>query len=244
MLKTLASVEYKLFIREPFAVFFTLLFPVMLLLIFGVTYGNEPAFFYHFKVHDFLIPAMIATVTAYLGIMGIPIALTEYREMGVLRLYRVSPLRLRTFLLAHFIVEFTFLIASCILIAVVGISFFHISFSGNLPWLLVVIIASAILLFAVGFCIASIVRSSRSAQAIGASIFFPLLFLSGAAIPVGSMPEWLQRVSSYLPLTKLVDALTSAWLGRSYGTNSWMAILYLLIVVAACLVAIPRAYKW
>lgn len=242
-LRALFVVELRLFLREPFAVFFTLLFPLLLLLIFGVTFGQQDADF-GLKVRDYLVPATIGTVTAYLGLMGIPIALSEYREMGVLQRFRVSPLRLRTFLTAHFLVEGLFLLASCLLLVVVGIGGFRTIAPSNPLYLAAVLVVSAVALFAAGFTVAAMAKSSRAAQAIGAGVFFPMLFLSGAAIPTQQMPEWLQNVSSYLPLTKIVDALTSAWIGHSYGTNSWLSVPYLLIVVVACMAAIRRSYRW
>jgi ABC-2 type transport system permease protein len=244
VLRALILVEARLFLREPFAVFFTLVFPLLVLTVFGATFGYKSEEEYGLKVITYLIPAVIATVIAYLGLLGIPIALTEYREMGMMRRYRVSPLRLRTFLAAHFTVEAGFLFISSLLIITVGMVIFHGRFPGNAALVALVILLSAALLFSAGFAIAAIAPSSRSAQSIGAAIFFPMLFLSGATIPLKLMPNWLSTVGSYLPLTKIVDTLTSAWIGHSFGTNSWLTVPYVVLVGAALAWAISRAFRW
>ncbi|MCL6626272.1 MAG: ABC transporter permease, partial [Alicyclobacillus shizuokensis] len=83
--------EILLFVREPFAMFFTLLFPVILLLLFGSVYG-------HYDMHngfrfiDIYIPSLFAMVIANLGLISIPITLAEYRERGILKHYQVTPM--------------------------------------------------------------------------------------------------------------------------------------------------------
>ena len=82
----LSVVEMKLFLREPMAAFFTLVFPLMMLFLFGSIYGNKPSpFFGGFGSVDISVPAYTAMIIATSGLMGITIVLATYREQGILR---------------------------------------------------------------------------------------------------------------------------------------------------------------
>ena len=104
--------EFKLALREPIATFFTLVFPVLILFLFGSIYGNEPSEFLGGRGNvDNSVPGYIAMVIATTGMMSLPIGLATYRELGVLRRYRASPLRPQTLLGTSFLAV-GFLLAS------------------------------------------------------------------------------------------------------------------------------------
>lgn len=93
----LTLMEAKLFLREPFAAFFTLAFPLMMLFIFGSIYGNEPTPFFNGRGSvDVSVPRYMAMIIASVGMLSIAITLSVYRERGVLRRYRATPLRPQT----------------------------------------------------------------------------------------------------------------------------------------------------
>ena len=94
----LALLEFKLFLREPEAFFFTLIFPLILLFVFGSIFGNQPneVSFYLFGGRgsvDASVPAYMALIIGITGLMLIPYLVATYREKGILRRLRTTPIR-------------------------------------------------------------------------------------------------------------------------------------------------------
>src|SRR5690606_12474528 len=90
----LTWVEFKLNLREPMAMFFTLSFPVMLLVLFGSMYGNEPQeFLGDFGQVDLSVPGYIGMIVGTIGMLGLPVTLASYRQQGILRRFQATPLR-------------------------------------------------------------------------------------------------------------------------------------------------------
>lgn len=234
--------EMRLFLREPFAFFFTLLFPLLLLLVLGTSFGQFPAVA-GFRVVDVLVPSIISTVAAYLGLMAIPIIFAEHRELGILRRFRATPLTFGTIVAVHTLVEFLMLMASATLLVLLGRVVFQARFGGNAALVVAVLLLGAVSLFSVGFALAGLVKTSRTAQAVGAVFFFPMMFTSGAALPREQFPPWLQEVTDFLPLTRVVETLTPAWTGEPLrGFQSSLVILLGIAVVA--IVIARAAFRW
>ena len=93
-LMKLIWVEFKLYMRQPQAAFFTLVFPLLLLFMFGSIYGNKPTpFFGGHGMVDVSTPAYIAIILGSTGFMSMSIIVSTYRERGILRRFRATPLR-------------------------------------------------------------------------------------------------------------------------------------------------------
>jgi ABC-2 type transport system permease protein len=96
----LTLMELKLFLREPTAAFFTLAFPLMLLFLFGSIYGNEPTpFFGGYGSVDVSVPGYTALIIGTSGLLTLAITMASYREHGVLRRLKATPLRPQAILL-------------------------------------------------------------------------------------------------------------------------------------------------
>lgn len=239
----LSVMETKLALREPFAVFFALAFPIMLVLMFGAAFGDFPAST-GFRVSDVSVPSTIALVGAYLGFMGIPIVFAEYREMGVLRRFRVSPLSMATLLAAHIVAQLMLLITATILVIVVTAAVFGLRFGGNVFGFVAVLTLCVFALFAVGFALAGRVSSSRAAQGLGSMVFFPLLFTSGAAVPRSQFPPWLQDATEWLPLTRVVETLEDAWIGAPIDRQFILSLLGFAVVALGAIALTRRRFRW
>ncbi|TFH36448.1 MAG: ABC transporter permease, partial [Anaerolineales bacterium] len=93
-LRQLTWITFKLYIREPIAAFFTLAFPTMLVLLFGAIWGNDPSPLFGGRGSmDVSLPAYSGLIVGTIGLMQVPITTAGYREQGILRRFRVTPLR-------------------------------------------------------------------------------------------------------------------------------------------------------
>ncbi len=225
---------FRLFLREPAAFFFTLVFPLLLLALFGVIFGNEPnpQWGTGFGYIDFEVPALAAIIIANVALMGIPIATATARETGVLRRYRSTPVRPLTLFTADLVVYLGMSVAGMGILVIAARVLFGVRFAGSWPVVAACFVFAAVSFIAVGYLIASLSPTARVAQTVGMAAFFPMMFLSGAAMPRQIMPAKVVAVSDWLPLTHVVTLLQGAWFGRPLAEQVpqllWLAGLLLI----------------
>ena len=194
----LTYLELKLQLREPVALFFTLAFPVMLMLLFGVIFGNEAEdFLGGYGQVDLSVPGYIGMIIGTIGLLGIPITLSNYRDQGILRRLRATPLQSGHILWAQVATQVLMAAAGILLLFIVGYSVFDMRIPAGSATIIPAILLSAFSFFAIGFVLAGVMPTARTAQAVGMAILYPKLFLSGAAMPRFIMPELVQQVAEF-----------------------------------------------
>ena len=117
----LIAYQMKLYLREPIALFFTLVYAPMMLVLFGSIYGNEPSeMFGGLGTVDVSVPAYIGLIILTVGLMSIPISTASSRESGVLRRFRVTPLSPAVYLVSDVAVYFLMTLLGVGLLVLVG----------------------------------------------------------------------------------------------------------------------------
>ncbi|MBK6324595.1 MAG: ABC transporter permease [Chloroflexi bacterium] len=234
--------ELKLQLREPVGVFFTLAFPLMLLFIFGSIYGNEPSDYLggHGSI-DISVPGYIGMIIGTIGMLSLPIALSTYREQGILRRLQATPLPSSIILWSQVAVNVIMTLLGASMLVIAGFVVYDLSVPQASLGLLLAVILSGFSFLAVGFVLAGVLPTARSAQAVGMALFYPMLFLSGAAMPRQVMPEGVQKFSELLPLTHVVKLLEGLWLDGVWNQTSLAVVVGLLMV---CLVISRRTFRW
>ncbi len=238
----LSTVQFKLFLREPLAFFFTLVFPMLLMLFFGVVWGNDPSsFFGGYGYIDQAVPALAALIVGTVGFMSVPVSTASAREQKILRRYQATPLRPSTYLASEVVVYFLLSLGGMILLIIVGKLLFDLRFDGS--WLAVLggFTLSALAFVAAGYVIAGLAPTSRVAQVVGQLAFFPMIFLSGASIPLQVMPEGVRNAAQWLPMTQMVKMLQGLWFGQGWNLTALAVTVGLMVV--GTLLAIP-AFRW
>ena len=243
-LKQLIFINIKLYLREPISTFFTLAFPPLLILLFGTMYGNEPSpLFGGYGTMDITMPAYSALVLGTVGLLSVPITACGYREQGILRRYRATPLRPLTYIIADVLTNLMITLIGMVVLVAVGWLLYRVQFEGHVLSVLMGVILGGLSMFAVGYLIASIVPGARTAQVVGMVIFYPMMFLSGASVPLEVMPETVRRISDFLPLTYVVSLLRGLWFGNGWGEHlTEVIVLGGVLVVCAGLAA--RFFRW
>ena len=243
-LMQLTVMNFKLYLREPIATFFTLAFPPLLVLLFGAMYGNDPDPLYGgYGTMDITMPAYTALILGTIGLLGVPITTSGYREQGVLRRFRATPMRPLTYIVADLLTNLTMTLLGMVILIGIGWALYKVRFEGQVLSVIVAVVFSGLTMFAVGYLIASLAPGARTAQVIGMVIFYPMMFLSGASIPLEVMPEGVRRISDFLPLTHVVTLLRGLWFGDGWGEHlTEVIILGGILVVGAGLAA--RFFRW
>ena len=236
--------ELKLSMRTYVYVFFAFVFPPMMLLLFGGIYGNTPSEFYngHCAV-DVFTPAYIGMILAVSGIMGLPLGLAEYRQQKVLKRYKATPIGTGTIMIPQLLVNGFMSIAGMAILVIVGRIVFELHFWGNAFHFIAAFLLSMASIFSIGFVISATASNSRTATAISYLVYFPMLFLSGATIPLQIMPKAVKTIAKFLPLTYCVEILQGTWMGDPIG-DFITPILILLAVAGICIGCSIRFFRW
>ena len=240
----LTWVELKLVLREPMLGIFTVVFPLMMLFVFGGVYGNKPSdYFGGYGMVDVSVPAWTGLIIATTGFLSLAISVATYRERGVLRRLRLTPVRPQAILGAQIaVLLFMNGMGMCLLVIAAKL-LFGLRFQGNILSVAGGFALGSLSIFAIGFFLAGIAPSARAAQAIGMILFYPMIFLSGATIPLEAMTGAIRQYAKVLPLTHVVTLLRGLWIGDSWGQHlTEVAVLSGILVVGVALSA--WAFRW
>lgn len=238
----LTVMELKLQLREPIAMFFTLAFPVLLMVLFGAIFGNEPeSFMGGFGQVDLSVPGYIGMIIGTIGLMSIPITLSNYRDQGILRRLRATPLQSGNVLWAQVATQVIMAAVGIALLFIAGSLLYDLRAPSGLLGMLPAILISAFSFFALGFVLAGIMPTARTAQAVGMAVLYPMLFLSGAAMPRFIMPEFVQNIAAFLPLTHVVILMEDLWLKGVWNMTSLAVVTALLV---AGLIISRFTFRW
>ena len=236
--------EFKLFLRDPASTFFTLAFPLIYLVLYGMLADTQgPLSFDGHSTLDVAVPSLIAVVISITGLMSTTITLATYRERGILRRLRTTPVRSLTVLGALVIVIFIMACLGMALLVLVGRLAYDIQFSGNIFNMLLAFLLSCLGFFSLGFVLAGIMPTVGAASAVANVLVFPMLLLSGAFFPLGMLPDVVAKISKFIPLTYIVDLLRGMWFGGTWADHTTeVIVLSALLVVGVILSA--RLFRW
>jgi ABC-2 type transport system permease protein len=226
------------------AAFFTLLYAPMILFLFGFIYGNEPTpFFGNRGFIDSQLPAYMALIIVTVGLMSVPISTAEDREKGVLRRFYSTPTSPATYLFANIFTYYIMSLMGVTLLFLVGRFIYHAQFEGNIFSIFAAFTIGALSFFSLGYMIASLAPTSRTAQITGMVIAFPMMFLSGAAIPLEVLGDKVTNISKYLPLTYVVRLMRGLWIGHSWAEH-WLDLIVILGLLVAGVIISTLTFKW
>ncbi|MBS2963478.1 ABC transporter permease [Actinocrinis puniceicyclus] len=243
LLTTTVGFEGRRMARNFAPVFFALAFPVMMLCIFGGIYGNKPSSQFDGRgVVDSSVPAYLVLVVAVTGLMSFPLGLAEYRDRGILKGFRATPAPAWVFLAAQGAVNLALSLIGALLLVLTGGAFFGMHAPRSPAAAIAALVLGTVTMYAIGCLIAAVAPTERASTAVANLVYFPMIFLSGATIPLGLFPPVMKDISDALPATYAVRLLQHAWLGTSTNTVLDIAVLLAVSVVGAGIAV--RFFRW
>ncbi|UFU05706.1 ABC transporter permease [Ruania halotolerans] len=239
----LTSAETTMFLREPLSVIFAVALPPVLLIVFGVIPSfNEPdPDLGGVRIIDLYLPIIIAMAIAMVALANLPQHLATYREKGVLRRMRTTPITPTVLLGAHLLMCVLVTAITSLAVLTLGALAFDVALPQNLLGYLLAFALTALATLSVGLLAASWAPGGTSASAIGLVSLFPLLFFAGLWVPRVSMSEVLRTISDLTPLGAGVQALDDA------AAGGWPQLVHLAVLVAWTIVAgglAARTFRW
>lgn len=240
----LTKTESKLFVRDPIALFFGLVFPGLLLLALGLLYPgfDEPsADLDGARYIDVYAPIVLVLGLATLGLVTLPPILGTYRQFGILRRLRTTPVHPARLLTAQLAVHLGVAIVAAVITILVAVLVFDVPFPESPVWFAVSFLLAAASIFSIGLLVGALARTTVTAQAIGMAIYFPMLFFAGVWIPRAVMSDGLLTVSDLTPLGSAVQALEDSWFGLTPSAINLVVMLVYTLVIGFIAV---RVFRW
>ncbi len=238
----LTWVEIKIYLREPLGVIGAVGVPVFVFVVLArlMRGADTPS-----KVETFAasIPALGAMLIAISAVLSLVTIISIYRESGILKRLRATPLRPPTILMAHVIVKLLLTAVTLALMILAGSRSYRIPPGVPLGGFTIALLFSTLSVLSLGFVIASVIRTARFAQPVATAILYPMLGLSGLFMPIGSMPPAARTVARMLPLTYAASLLKGIWQGDTWASHSAdVVVLALLFIVCTAISA--RVFRW
>jgi ABC-2 type transport system permease protein len=210
----LTKIRVRMALRSRAFIFFSMVMPLGFLFGYNVIFGRGNP-----EAVSFLLGAVLA-LTVMGSFWGLSMQLVQYRESGVLRRFRIAPVDAGALLGSSILSNYVLVLPTVTLEFVISRWIFGMHDWGNIPQVFAMVSVGAATFSSFGLIVASVTNTMQETQVINNVIWSIFLFLSGATIPLGVLPVWVQRVSLFLPATYLVGGLQQAMLRRA----SWSEI--------------------
>jgi ABC-2 type transport system permease protein len=241
----LTWLEVKIFVREPLGFVGAVLIPVAAFVLLGRLFGDagrdpssESGRF--LRVEGPVFAAILILLTAVLSLVTI---IAIYREGGILKRLRATPLRPHTILTAQVLVKLLLTAVTLGLMILAGKRYYPVVHDVRVVAFTTAVLISSVSILSLGFLIASLVPTARFAQPIGAGILYPMVGLSGLFVPIDAMPPALQIAARLQPLTYAVSLLRGIWIGESWLSHAG-DIGVLALWTAICILLSSKVFRW
>jgi len=240
----LTYLETKIFIREPLGLIGAVIAPVVVFVLIGrmaadgAEESETAALFLRVQ-----LPVLAAVLIALNAVLSLITIVAIYREGGILKRLRTTPLRPQTILIAHVLVKLFMTAATLGLMMLAGRRYYPADLDGNLGGLTAALLLTTVTILSMGFVIASMVPTARFAQPIGSLVLYPMLALCGLFLPIEALPTALQPVARVIPLTYAVSLLQGIWLGHPWSAHL-TDVGVLLLVFAGFTALSAKLFRW
>lgn len=243
----LTWLEIKIYLREPLGALGSL-FPVLIFVLVGRmlpkgAQARAAALPQTGMLSPGALPVLVSLLIALSAVLSLVTIIAIYREGGILKRLRATPLRPATILTAHVIAKLLLTAVTIGLLVLAGKRYFVFGADVPIYSFALALFLSACSILSLGFIIASVVPTARFAQPVGALIFYPMIGLSGLFVPVALYPPLLAAVARAMPLTYVVSLLLGIWRGEG-----WMAhagdLVALAVTFVVGLAISSKVFRW
>ena len=242
----LTWLEVKIFMREPLGAVGTIVIPVVIFLGLGRLAGGPLRGSSSLADSGLVrveLPVLATVLIAISAVLSLVTVISIYREGGILKRLRATPLRPPTILTAHVMVKLLLTAVTLMLMMLAGKRYYPVNVEVPVFSFTIALLISTASILSIGFVIASIVPTARFAQPIGAVILYPMLGLSGLFFPIAALPPGLRALARVLPLTYTVSLLQGIWKGEPWSAHLG-DVGALAVVCLVCIALSAKLFRW
>jgi ABC-2 type transport system permease protein len=233
------------FWRNPAAAFFTIVFPLMFLVIFNLVFGDETLEVEGGEIDTstFYVPAIIALSVISACYTNIAIGIAYARDGGILKRVRGTPLPPLAFLGGRIIQATLVALLLVVIVLAMGVIFYGVELPGKqFPAFVVTLILGAATFCALGLAITALIPNAEASPAVVNASILPLLFISNVFIPTESAPSWLNDFASIFPVVHFASALHTTF--NPFETGSGFDLKALAVIAAWGVLGIVLAVRF
>jgi ABC-2 type transport system permease protein len=241
----LTWLEIKIFMREPLGLIGTVGVPVLVFVVLARAAGplvrtGAPELPRFVSVD---LPIFASLLVAASAVLSLVVVVAIYREGGILKRLRATPLRAHTILAAHVLVKLLSTAVTLALMILAGRRYYPVDAGVPIASFTLALLFCTVTIVSLGFLIASVVPTARFAQPVATLIIYPMLGVSGLFVPIESLPPAVQAVARVLPFTYAVSLLRGIWHGEGWLRHGGdVAALGLMFLV--CMVLSAKVFRW
>lgn len=156
---------------------------------------------------DYTFSGLLGFAIIGLGIFGPVNVFPELKKQGVLRRLHVTPIKVWQYFISNVISQAVIGLISISIMFLVAVTVFHLKMNGNYLDLAAIVVIGIFTVFGIGLAIGGWAKNQNQAAPLSNIVVFPLMFLTGVFFPTYLMPVWLQNISTYLPLTPIINSI-------------------------------------
>jgi ABC-2 type transport system permease protein len=237
---TLTRMRLQLTLRNKMFIFFSVIMPFAFFFLYaGVFAKGNPR-----GVRYLLGPIIALTVMG--SFWGLSAALVMFREQGILRRFHVTPVTASDMLASSIVANFILTLPTIIVELLFARFIFHVKDFGDVSTAFVLIALGTMSFASLGLVVASVTNTMQETQVINQLIWLPLIFLSGATIPLADLPQVVQRVGLFLPATYLVTELQDAiyWSAALWNRDVLIALASLALWACLTFFLSAQLFRW
>ena len=196
---------------------------------------NDPQSIAEFSSFDYTFAGLVAFSILSLGVFGMANGFASDKKTGAIDRLRSAPIKAYHLIVATGLNYISLAFVSIAAMMVIGIAVFDFNMQGDWLSFAIIIVLGTVSMFGLGFAIAGWAKDEKQAAPVSNVIAFPMMFLSGVFFPTFLMPEWLQSVSQWLPLSPIADSLRLILMegkiitelgGELLAISAWTALFY------------------
>ncbi|HSJ70352.1 MAG TPA: ABC transporter permease [Acidimicrobiia bacterium] len=247
LLASQTAYQNKIFFRNPTAAFFTLLFPLMIFVVFSVIFGNEFIPELGINLSQYFGPAMAVFAAVSASYTNIAVTTAYQRDEGILKRVRGTPLPAGLYLGGKIVSAVIIATIAVVIMMAIGVAFYGIQiYAATLPAAIVTFFIGVGCFAALGLLVAGLVGSGEGATAVTNATLLPLAFVSGVfLVPSDDAPAWIDVVADFFPLKHFVVPFTDAFNPTFTGSPwQWNHLGYMALWGVVGLVLGIRFFKW
>ena len=235
---TLTRMRIQLTLRNKMFLFFSVIMPFGFFFLYsGVFAKGNP-----YGVRYFLGPVFGLTVMG--SFWGLSAALVTFREQGILRRFHVTPVTAADMLASSIVANFVLTLPTILTEALFARFIFHVTNFGDVVSALLLISIGTISFGSLGLVVASVTNTMQETQVLNQLIWLPLIFLSGATIPLTSLSPKVQAVGLFLPATYLVTGLQRGIFTDAHPWDLLLEITSLVVWALLTFFLSTQLFRW
>jgi ABC-2 type transport system permease protein len=240
----LTWLELKIFMREPLGVVGSVVIPVVLFAVLGRMLSRSgPAGPPSDVGAGMEVPIFGALLISLNAVLSLVTIIAIYREGGILKRLRATPLRPHVILTAHVIVKLIMTAVTLAAAYLVGVRYSLIHGDVRVAPFALALLFVTVTILSMGFLIASLVPTARFAQPVGSLLLYPMIAVSGLFVPVAALPPVLRLFARIVPLTYAVSLLKGIWQGHAWSAHA-TDVLALGVIFLVCTSLSSRLFRW